>query len=130
MPDGRRGELATALRRIILQQLPGFEAQRLVTVDHTFGCPGGARREGDQCRSGRVGGDGACHRLRGQELLEARLPHQTDYRHVRAQVGMERHPAELRRGEEHLGFGGGQDVGELLAAVEMHDRHRDRAEKG
>ena len=78
---------------------------------------------------GGVGGDGARHRLVGEQVVESSAPTRADDRHVRAQIGLKRHPAELLGGDEHLRPGRGQDVADLLAAVEVHDRHDHRAEE-
>ncbi len=80
-----------------------------MAVDHALGVAGGARGERDQRRSRRVGRDGAGHRLVGEQVVEglhfpvaplAWVPTSADDRHVRAQVGLELHAAELLGGDE------------------------------
>ena len=104
-----------------------------------FGLARRARGERDQCRAGRVGGDGAGQRLIGQQVVEAVLmllarplvgPDKADDRHVRAQVRLILHPPELLGGDEHLRPRRGDDVAQFLAAVEVHDRHHDGTEEG
>ena len=78
--------------------------------------------------TGGVRGDGARHRIVGQEVVE-RAADQADDRHVRAQVGLERHPAEFGGGDEDLRPGRRHDVAEFPATVEVHDRHGHRAKE-
>ena len=66
VPDRGGGELPAAVGRVVRQQLAGLEAERLMTVDDALGIARRARGERDQCRAGRVGGDGARHRLVGR----------------------------------------------------------------
>ena len=72
--------------------------------------------------------DRAGHRFVGEQLVEV-PPDQADDRNLRTQIGLIGHPAELLGADEHPRFGGGQDVRELFAAVEVHDRHQHRAQE-
>ncbi len=136
VPDRGGGQLPSAVRRVVGQQLAGLEAQRLMAVDDALGVARGAGRERDQRGIRRVGCDGARHRLIVEEVVEIELDarplgraDQHDDRHVPAQVGLVRHAAELLGGDEHAWLGGRQDVADLLASVEVHDRHHHRAEE-
>ena len=136
--DRGAGELAAAVGRVVLQQLAGLEAERLMAVDDALGVAGGAGGEGDQRRAGGVGGEGAVHRFGVEQvvvavqMLLARAlvgAHQSDDRDVRAEVGLELHAPELFCGDEDARLGRAEDVAEFLAPVEVHDRHGDGAQE-
>lgn len=90
---------------------------------------GGTGGEGDERPAGRVGGDRAHQRFVGQQSIEGAVPDQADDRYAGAQIRLEGHPAEPFGGQEDLGLGGGDDVPEFLAPVEVHDRHGHRTQE-
>ncbi len=98
--DGGGGELAPAVGRIVVQQLAGLEAQRLMAVDDTLRVAGGAGGERDQRRAAGSAatvpaiGSSASRSVEGQRTVGPTSP---TIRHVGAQVRLERHAAELAR---------------------------------
>jgi hypothetical protein len=130
VPDRGRGQLTPTVGWVVGQQLTRLEPEGLMTVDDALGVSRRTRREGDQGRPGRIGGDGARHRLRLEQLVETVLvcplrstADEDDDRDVRAEVGLVGHPAEPFGGHEDARLGRRHDVRNFLAAVEVHDRH-------
>ena len=128
VPHRQRHHGARRVVRMVLGELADLESQCLMAVHHTLGVAGGPRRERDQCRTRRVGVGRALHRFVVEQVVEVDA-HARNDRNVGAQIRLILHPAELLGGDEHLRPGGGQDVTEFLAPVEVHHRHDDRAEQ-
>ena len=103
-----------------------------MAVDDALGVACGAGGEGDQCRAGGVGGEGAVQRFGVEQVVVTVLmllaralvgAHQSDDRDVGAEVGLELHAPELFGRDEDARLGRAEDVAEFLAPVEVHDRH-------
>ena len=144
MADRRAGDhrraAAVALHR---RELVDLGVDRAVRVHDSLRIRRRARRVRDERRRARVDGGDLVDRLVGNEvgereiarvggralLADDRDPFEVGQRGAHAgEVGEEVLMAEAIGGDERLHPRLAQDVADLLGAVEVHDRHHDRAE--
>ena len=128
VPDRCRGQLVVADRPDLARELTRLADQAAMAVHDALGRAGGAGGERDQRGTRGVGGDRAGHRFIGEEVVEVAPDHADDL-DVGAQIGLIGQPAELLGGDEYPRLGGGEDVRQFFAAIEMHDRHQRRTQE-
>ena len=126
--DRCRGQLVVADRADLAGELTRLADQAAVTVNDALRRAGGAGGERDQRGTRGIGGDRAGHRFVGEQVVEV-APDHADNLDVGAQIGLIGQPAELLGRDEYPRLGGGEDLRQFFAAIEMHDRHQRRTQE-